>query len=95
MAAQTTHTFQYGLIDVESAYGFDAYDASTNNHPEIYPPLEGGSYRPAYKSVAQWQQDKVTADPMSGVTFRNQMGAPYAITNGDVILRGEPQPGKQ
>ena len=75
-------------------YGFDAYDASTNNYPEIYPPLEGGSYRPAYKSVAQWQQDKVKADPMSGVTFRNQMGAPYAITNGDVILRGEPQPGE-
>lgn len=75
-------------------YGFDAYDASTNNHPEIYPPLEGGSYRPAYKSVAQWQQDKVAADPMQGVTFRNQMGAPYATTSGDIILRGEPQPGE-
>ena len=75
-------------------YGFDAYDASTNNHPEIYPPLEGGRYRPAYKSVAQWQQDKVAADPMQGVTFRNQMGAPYATTSGDIILRGEPQPGE-
>ena len=75
-------------------YGFDAYDASTNNHPEIYPPLEGGSYRPAYKSVAQWQQDKVAADPMQGVTFRNQMGVPYATTSGDIILRGEPQPGE-
>ncbi|MBO7593630.1 MAG: hypothetical protein J6T12_01570 [Salinivirgaceae bacterium] len=75
-------------------YGFDAYDASTNNHPEIYPPLEDGSYRPAYKSVAQWQQDKVAADPMQGVTFRNQMGVPYATTSGDIILRGEPQPGE-
>ena len=75
-------------------FGFDAYDASTNNHPEIYPPLEGGSYRPAYKSVAQWQQDKATADPMDGVTFRNQMGAPYAKANGEILLRGEPQPGE-
>ncbi len=75
-------------------YGFDAYDASTNNHPEIYPVLEGGSYRPAYKSVAQWQQDKVTADPMDGVTFRSNMGVPYATTSGDIILRGEPQPGE-
>ncbi|MBR2771056.1 MAG: hypothetical protein IKD78_03445, partial [Bacteroidales bacterium] len=75
-------------------FGFDAYDASTNNHPEIYPPLEGGSYRPAYKSVAQWQQDNVKAEPMQGVTFRTNMGVPYAIVKGDVILRGEPQPGE-
>ena len=74
-------------------YGFDAYDASTNNHSEIYPTLEGG-YRPAYKSVAQWKQDNVKAEPMDGVTFRSQMGTPYAITNGEVILRGEPQPGE-
>ena len=74
-------------------YGFDAYDASTNDHSDIYPALEGG-YRPAYKSVAQWQQDKVKADPMSGVTFRNQMGAPYAIAGGQILLRGEPQPGE-
>lgn len=31
---------------------------ATNNQPEIYPPLEDGSYRPAYKSVAQWQLKK-------------------------------------
>ena len=76
-------------------FGFDAYDAATNDHTEIYPALEDGSYRPAYKSVAQWQQDKVAAEPMSnGVTFRTNMGVPYAIVNGDIVLRGEPIAGE-
>ena len=74
-------------------YGFDAYNETNNNYPEIYPALEGG-YRPAYKSIAQWQTDKVLAEPINGVTFRNQMGAPYATTNGEILLRGEPQPGE-
>lgn len=64
------------------------YDANSSGF------VHGGSYRPAYKGVAQWQQDKVAADPMQGVTFRNQMGAPYANTSGEIILRGEPQPGE-
>ncbi|MCQ2375522.1 MAG: hypothetical protein MJ069_06460 [Salinivirgaceae bacterium] len=74
-------------------YGFDAYNETSNNYPEIYSALEGG-YRPAYKSIAQWQTDKILADPMDGVTFRNNMGVPYAKANGEILLRGEPQPGE-
>ena len=73
-------------------YGFDAYSAD-NAYDAVYPALEGG-YRPAYKSIAKWQSDVVTASPMENVSFRNQMGAPYAVKNGTIELRGDATPGE-
>ncbi len=73
-------------------YGFDAYSAD-NAYDAVYPALEGG-YRPAYKSIAKWQTDVVYASPMDKVSFRNQMGAPYAVKNGTIELRGDATPGE-
>ncbi|WP_068473054.1 ADP-ribosyltransferase domain-containing protein [Saccharicrinis aurantiacus] len=68
-------------------YGFDAYSDIKQLIQHNYPALNNG-YRPAFKSVAAFGTDKITASSTQGLSFRDQMGIPAIGNSSELNIRG-------
>jgi hypothetical protein len=84
-SAQPSVTF---LASPSQQYGFDTYSEIQHNIEFEYPELKIG-YRPAFKSVAPYQTDKVLTDGGTDIIYRTEFGVAISRSGNELIIRGE------